>query len=337
VAGYTTDPVLNAGGTAVAAERPVTLAGDDGALAGAVDGYLASKGSPLTGLGATFVSESRAVGLDPRFLVAVSGAETSFGTYGPSQVIHNPFGMGPGISYPSWADAIRAAATNLAGSLYAGDGRVTIGAIQQRWAPGGASNDPTDLNSNWATNVSTYYAALGGDPLGAVFTGATATADALLSSTALAPAVAVPGAAQGTLAAPVAYRAPEPVLGRSGRGSEAATEAQTMIGTRSVKRGANPDRGFDGAGLVRWAYAREGVTLPRAASEQATVGDPVAPADLRPGDVVFFADPSGYIHHEGIYIGDDLFVQAPGADDVVKVSSLLEPFYAEAYAGARRY
>lgn len=337
VAGYTTDPVLNAGGMAVADERPATLTGDDGALAGAIDGYLASKGSPLTGLGATFVSESRAVGLDPRFLVAISGAETSFGTYGPSQTIHNPFGMGPGIGYPSWADAIRAAATNLAGSLYAGDGRVTIGAIQQRWAPAGASNDPTGLNSNWATNVGTYYAQLGGDPLAAVFTGATATAGGFLSATALAPAAAVPGAAQGTLAPPVAYRPPQPVLGESGKGAEAATEAQTMVGTRSVKRGANPDRGFDGAGLVRWAYAREGVTLPRAASEQATVGDPVSPADLQPGDVVFFADPSGYIHHEGVYIGDDLFVQAPGAADVVKVSSLLEPFYAESYAGARRY
>ena len=41
---------------------------------------------------------------------AVSGAETSFGTYGPSQSIHNPFGMGPGIVYATWSDAIAAAA-----------------------------------------------------------------------------------------------------------------------------------------------------------------------------------------------------------------------------------
>ncbi len=156
-------------------------------LTARIDGYLASKASPLTGLGAVFVTEGNAVGLDPRFLVAISGAETSFGTYGPSQGIHNPFGMGPGISYPSWSAAIAAAARNLGGPIYAGDGRVTIGTIQQRWAPAGASNDPTDLNSNWARNVATYYAELGGDPQGAVFTGA---------STVAAAAAAAPGVQQ---------------------------------------------------------------------------------------------------------------------------------------------
>ncbi|CAN0511583.1 unnamed protein product, partial [Phaeothamnion confervicola] len=62
-------------------------------------------------------------------------------------------------------DAIAAAAHNLASTTYLGDGRTTIGAIQQRWAPNGASNDPTDLNGNWARNVGTYYTELGGDPL----------------------------------------------------------------------------------------------------------------------------------------------------------------------------
>jgi hypothetical protein len=130
----------------------------------------------MTGLGAVFVNEARAAGFDPRFIVAISGAETSFGTYGPSQLIQNPFGMGPGISYGSWADAIRAACQNLAGPYYVGEGRHTIAAIQQRWAPHGASNDPTGLNSNWTRNVSTYYAELGGDPAGPVYTGLVAQA-----------------------------------------------------------------------------------------------------------------------------------------------------------------
>lgn len=134
-----------------------------------IDAYLASKGSPLTGLGANVVAEAAAVGLDPRFLVAIAGAETSFGTYGPSQVILNPFGLGPGLRYPSWAHAVHAAAQNLAGPIYAGEGRYTIPTIQQRWAPNAAANDPTGLNSNWTRNVSAYYAEMGGDPLGAVF------------------------------------------------------------------------------------------------------------------------------------------------------------------------
>jgi hypothetical protein len=165
-------------GSALPAVTPYlpALTTDDAALATALDGYLATKGSPMTGLGAVFVNEARAAGFDPRFIVAISGAETSFGTYGPSQLIQNPFGMGPGISYASWADAIRAACQNLAGAYYVGEGRYTIPAIQQRWAPHGATNDPTGLNSNWTRNVSTYSAELGGDPAGPVYTGLVAQA-----------------------------------------------------------------------------------------------------------------------------------------------------------------
>jgi hypothetical protein len=175
---YATPTALPATPAALPAVTPYmpALTTDDTALAAALDGYLATKGSPLSGLGAVFVSEARAVGFDPRFIVAISGAETSFGTYGPSQLIQNPFGMGPGISYPSWADAIRAASQNLAGGYYVGEGRYTIAAIQQRWAPHGAGNDPTGLNSNWTRNVSTYYAELGGDPSQPVYTGVVAQA-----------------------------------------------------------------------------------------------------------------------------------------------------------------
>ena len=52
---------------------------------------------------------------------------------------------------------------------------------------------------------------------------------------------------------------------------------------------------------------------------------------------MFFADSSGYIGHEGLYLGNGQFVHAPHTGDVVKVSSLLEPAYAARYAGARRY
>lgn len=330
VAGYRTDPNLNGGGQTLQ-ERLPAVTGDDAALAARIDAYLASKASPLTGQGAAFVAESRRVGLDPRLLVAIAGSETSFGTYGPSQAIHNPFGMGPGLSYPSWADAIAAAATNLSGALYLGDGRVTISAIQQRWAPHGATNDPSDLNVNWTRNVGFYYAEQGGDPAAPVFTAAATPA------TATQPAVAVPGAAQATVAAPVAYGAAAPVIGASGTGSAAAERALSVLGTRGVRSGASPETGFDGPGLVAWAYGLNGVTLPRSAAAQARVGTPVAPGDLRAGDAIFFADPSGYVHHEGLYLGDGQFVHAPGAGDVVKISSLYEPFFAEAYAGARRY
>jgi cell wall-associated NlpC family hydrolase len=298
-----------------------TTGGGDAGLAARIDGYLASKASPLTGLGAVFVAESRRVGLDPRFLVAIAGSETSFGTYGPSQAIHNPFGMGPHIEYPSWEAAIAAAATNLSGGFYVGEGRFTIGAIQQRWAPAGASNDPTNLNSNWARNVSIYYAELGGDPLAPVF-------DERVTGGAGAPAAP---------ALPVAAPAAAVVGGDSGAGPEAAEDALGALGTRSVDAGASPERGFDAAGLVRWAYGRHGVTLPRWADAQARLGTPVEPEDLEAGDAVFFSDPSGRVRHVGLYLGDGQIVHAPGAGRRVALASLYDPVLAEAYAGARRY
>lgn len=128
-----------------------------------IDEFLSGRSSPLAGLGSTFVSQGQKYGVDPRLLVAIAGAETSFGGYGPSQRIRNPFGMGPGIQYPSYAAAIAAAAKNL-GQNYIGEGLDTIPEIQGKWAPSGAKNDPTGLNNNWVRNVSAYYKQLGGDP-----------------------------------------------------------------------------------------------------------------------------------------------------------------------------
>ena len=304
----------------------------DANLASQFDSYLAGKGSPLAGLGAVFVYQSTSVGLDPRLLVAISGAETSFGTYGPSQRIHNPFGMGPGIVYPSWDDAIAGAARNLGGSLYKGSGLFTISQIQRRWAPNGAGNDPTNLNSNWRTNVSRYYAELGGDPNGTVFTDRKASQIAIPVAPGVAPGI------QGTVAAPAAYGPATAVPGGGqGKGPAAVQLAVAFIGTRYQPGGEDPKTGFDGSGLIQYVYGRSGVRLPRVAEQQAAVGTPTPPEQLTAGDAVFFADRSGNVHHEGLYIGKGYFVHAPGIGDVVKISSLSEPYYASQYAGARRY
>lgn len=122
-------------------------------------------GTPLAGLGAAFVSAGQRHGVDPFFLASIAKAETDLGRTGNAGAIHNPFGMGPGIRYPSWREAIDAAAANLAGSLYAGAGLTTTEEIAGRWAPGGAANDPHGLNANWVGNVKAAYRALtGSDP-----------------------------------------------------------------------------------------------------------------------------------------------------------------------------
>ncbi|MFN8108839.1 MAG: C40 family peptidase [Thermoleophilia bacterium] len=317
-----TDPVTDAGGappvvrlvSVTAAAAPVAAATDtvapapsapDAGTAGRIDAYLLSHGSPLAGLGGTFVSEAARVGLDPRLLVAISGAETSFGTYGPSQAIFNPFGLGPGMRFASWADAISRAAQNLGGPLYLGDRRVTIPAIQQRWAPEGATNDPMGLNSNWANNVRTNYAALGGDPNGSVFTGVTGL---------------------NPLTMPVL-----PTVGE--HGAQVAQDAVKLLGTPNP---ADQPGGLDDAALVQVVYAKAGVDLPPSVAAQATRGASVAPTDLQAGDAVFFSQPDGTVTHVGLYLGAGQFVHAPGPGDTVRISSLYEAQWASAYADARR-
>lgn len=132
--------------------------------------YLRGKGSPLAAHAGAFVRAGQQYGVDPRFLVAIAGSETSFGTYGPSQRIHNPFGWGPHIKFGSYPEAINTIAKGLAtGPHYKTKGRTTIPQIAGTWAPVGASNDPTGLNNNWTKNVSAYYRELGGNPNAPVF------------------------------------------------------------------------------------------------------------------------------------------------------------------------
>jgi len=111
--------------------------------------------------------------------------------------------------------------------------------------------------------------------------------------------------------------------------------ADHYLGTPYQWGGANPKTGFDCSGFVQWLYGKAGVNLPRTTYQQIKVGQPVSRQNLRPGDIVFFSD-QGDVHHEGLYIGDNQFIHAPHTGDVVRISSLSEPYYASQFAGGRR-
>jgi cell wall-associated NlpC family hydrolase len=109
------------------------------------------------------------------------------------------------------------------------------------------------------------------------------------------------------------------------------------MGTPYKWGGSSPATGFDCSGLVQWAYAQSGIQIPRVTDQQilASNGTPVDRNHLLPGDLVFFRDPSGYVHHVGMSLGGDKFIHAPHTGDVVKISSL-SGWYASTYVGARR-
>ena len=90
---------------------------------------------------------------------------------------------------------------------------------------------------------------------------------------------------------------------------------------------------------MQWAYAKAGIQIPRTSEQQilASNGRPVDRRHLIPGDLVFFRDSSGDVHHVGISLGGDKFINAPHTGDVVKIASLKEPYYAEQFTGGRRF
>jgi hypothetical protein len=90
---------------------------------------------------------------------------------------------------------------------------------------------------------------------------------------------------------------------------------------------------------VQWAYAKVGIRLPRVTDQQilAPGGTPVDRKHLLPGDLVFFRDSTGYVHHVGISLGGDKFINAPHTGAKVRVNSLAEPYFAKEFTGGRRF
>lgn len=129
-----------------------------------LDAYLASKGSPMSGQGAAFVASGGRWQVDPRLVVAIAGAESSFG-----QITCAPFNAwgwgcpnGP-YRFESWGDGFDTVMQGLR-TNYVSEGRTSVALIHQKYAPVGAANDPTGLNNHWTINVSRFMVEMGGDP-----------------------------------------------------------------------------------------------------------------------------------------------------------------------------
>ena len=121
-------------------------------------------------------------------------------------------------------------------------------------------------------------------------------------------------------------------------GEQVAATAKKYIGCAYIFGGTSPS-GFDCSGFVQYIYKLYGYNLYRTADVQLNNGYSVSRSNLKPGDLVFFANTyntSAAASHVGIYIGNDQFVHAANSSDGVKTSALSESYYATRYVGARR-
>ena len=96
-------------------------------------------------------------------------------------------------------------------------------------------------------------------------------------------------------------------------------EAQKYLGIPYVWGGTSPE-GFDCSGLMQYVFNSQGIEIPRTSQEQQKFATTISMAEIKPGDLVF--NKKSDSTHVGMYIGNDMYIQAPHTGDVVKISKL---------------
>jgi hypothetical protein len=119
------------------------------------DGVLAGKTSMI-------IEAANRAGIDPNMFAAVIAHETGRGTSNAVQNYYNPAGiMDPQTKWTklkkfnSLDEGLDYSAKNLKRRIDQVGGDVE--SLAKVYAPVGASNDPTNLNSNWSNGVTKFY------------------------------------------------------------------------------------------------------------------------------------------------------------------------------------
>ncbi|GAB2673722.1 hypothetical protein GCM10027169_39440 [Gordonia jinhuaensis] len=78
--------------------------------------------------------------------------------------------------------------------------------------------------------------------------------------------------------------------------------------------------GFDCSGLMIYAFAAVGISLPHYTGYQYTSGPHVPLSDMQRGDMIFYGPNAS--EHVALYLGNNQMIEAPESGDVVKISAL---------------
>jgi lipoprotein Spr len=118
--------------------------------------------------------------------------------------------------------------------------------------------------------------------------------------------------------------------------------ATAMMGRKYQYGGTGEDgEGFDCSGLIQYAYAQYGVSLPRRSTDQARDGRkvPKQVEALEPADLLTFSNRGGPVTHVGLYIGNGRFIHSASHGVQVSTLSAEDPYgrwWFKRWVGVRR-
>lgn len=92
-----------------------------------------------------------------------------------------------------------------------------------------------------------------------------------------------------------------------------------FVGNRYVWGGTSLTHGCDCSGFTQSVLKNFGISIPRVSRDQARTGSKVTSANMRPGDLIFYANRSGTINHVGMYIGNGQVVNAASTRSGIRI------------------
>ena len=97
--------------------------------------------------------------------------------------------------------------------------------------------------------------------------------------------------------------------------------ALQFLGNPYVWGGTSLTKAADCSGFTLSVFGHFGISLPHYSGSQANMGKAVKSSEMRPGDLVFYANSKGTINHVGIYIGNGQIVNAASRRSGIKIST----------------
>ena len=105
------------------------------------------------------------------------------------------------------------------------------------------------------------------------------------------------------------------------RRSKVVNYALQFVGNPYVWGGTSLTKGVDCSGFTMKVMQQFGVSLPHYSGAQAKMGKKVTSANMKPGDLIFYAGSGGTINHVAMYIGNGQVVHAASRKSGIKIST----------------